>query len=769
MSNPSGQGPAGQPGPGGSYGSHPPSSGGPSAAPAGSAPAPSAPSAQNLNQIVTDYLKKKGFTKTEAVFRQETAHLGPDGRPAQTSDFAGPKQYMKGWLRLKGWIESNLDIYKFELRKLLWPVFVYSYLELIEQSQKDDAEEMLRSLRNHLDDVHHEDMQRLTLITLPEHIKGDEVVKLYRENKYRIPLNQSLAGNLFHFLEREADNGGAIVTYILQTYCQVDVIARGPIEPFSFEAMVRRGQQNMDEVDAMEGIPGVFTGVTNKDLLDSSTPLKLGPMPMELELREDVRAELDEHDQLHPPADGVPTLVEEFDRKIKREDSPEAASRAELPLPPSRGRDVVMEMQKVRENRDRFKIEGRTGGAGIPVSACMFTFHNTLGSVTCMDFSNDNQLVAMGTVDSYIRVWTLDGKPLNSAIPGDGHKVNNRKLIGHSGPVYGVSFGDSIANLKRNIYEDEGTKPDTSTKLLLSCSSDRHVRLWSLETWSCLCIYKSHDGPVFRVLWGPHGHYFATAGWDKTVRIFTQDHISAQRLMVGHDTSVAAIAWHPNGTYVFSASDDTDKSIRMWSVVTGNCVRIFTGHTDNITSLQCAPNGTILASGDTGGNIIFWDIAKGIRIKRCRGHGKGGIPSMSFSAESTVLVSGGLDGTVRLWDVKLPDDPAKTSLHIIAQPQIAPQAEGADAENNITVASGSGPDDRSSITVGRQLAPAPGAAGAAAGVGAAGGGGGKKKTKEVQITPDQISAFPTKKTPVLKVRFTRMNLVVAGGCYDPAR
>ena len=84
-------------------------------------------------------------------------------------------------------------------------------------------------------------------------------------------------------------------------------------------------------------------------------------------------------DQLHPPADGVPTLVEEFDRKIKREESADAASRADLPLPPSRARDVVMEMQKVRENRDRFKIEGRTGGAGIPVSACMFTFHNTLG------------------------------------------------------------------------------------------------------------------------------------------------------------------------------------------------------------------------------------------------------------------------------------------------------------------------------------------------------------------------------------------------------
>ena len=258
-------------------------------------------------------------------------------------------------------------------------MFVYSYLELVEQSHKEDAKEMLRILKHHLDEVHHEELARLETITLPEHVKADPTVKLYRENKYRIPLNQSLAGNLFHFLEREADNGGGIVTYILQTYCQVDVIARGPIEPFSFEAMIRRGQQNMDEVDAQEGIPGVFTGVSNKDLLDASTPLKLGPMPMEVELRDDVRAELEEHDQLHPPADGVPTLVEEFDRKIKREESADAASRADLPLPPSRARDVVMEMQKVRENRDRFKIEGRTGGAGIPVSACMFTFHNTLG------------------------------------------------------------------------------------------------------------------------------------------------------------------------------------------------------------------------------------------------------------------------------------------------------------------------------------------------------------------------------------------------------
>lgn len=391
-------------------------------------------------------------------------------------------------------------------------------------------------------------------------------------------------------------------------------------------------------------------------------------------------------------------------------------------------------------------------------------------SVSSMDFSNDHQLVAVGTMDSYIRVWSLDGKPLKTSLENEKDlKVNNRRLIGHSGPVYGVSFSDSITNLGHNIYGDNNEKkPDTGPKLLLSCSADGQVRLWSLDVWACLCIYKAHDGPIFRVLWSPHGHYFATAGWDKTVRVFSQDHASAQRIMVGHDTSISALAWHPNGTYVFSASDEMDKSIRMWSVVTGNCVRIFTGHSHYISALQCAHSGRILASADAGGNIYLWDIEKGTKIKRCRGHGKGGIPSLSFSAESNVLVSGGLDGTVRIWDIELPADPNKTNP--LAAGTVPPglQADGvAVAGDSIAVA---GSSDSRNITVGVQAAQAPGASTSGGGVGAGGGGGsGKKKAKEVQVTPDQISAFATKKTPVMKVQFTRMNLIVAGGCYDPER
>ncbi|KAK5690920.1 Transcription initiation factor TFIID subunit 5, partial [Elasticomyces elasticus] len=48
-----------------------------------------------------------------------------------------------------------------------------------------------------------------------------------------------------------------------------------------------------------------------------------------------------------------------------------------------------------------------------------------------------------------------------------------------------------------------------------------------------------------------------------------------------------------------------------------------------------------------------------------------------------------------------------------------------------------------------------------------GSGMGKKKGKDVVVTPDQISAFPTKKSPVYRVKFTNMNLIIAGGAYLP--
>lgn len=257
---------------------------------------------------------------------------------------------------------------------------MYSFLELVSNSYTEDAKVFLRDIGPHFQPAHADDLKTFSTVTLPQHVNENAVTKLYRENKYRIPLNQHATGDMFSFLERETEQGGAVIRHLLVAYCQVDSTARGPITPFSFEAVYRKSRNmELEEVDVNEGIPGVNIGLSNKDILDPSAPLKLGLLPMDPDLRDDVRAELEEEERRKPPPFGKTSMLDEFDQKIKREESADAPSRADIPLPPSRPRDIMLEMQKVRENRDRFKIDGQTGGVGVPISACMFTFHNTLG------------------------------------------------------------------------------------------------------------------------------------------------------------------------------------------------------------------------------------------------------------------------------------------------------------------------------------------------------------------------------------------------------
>ncbi|OJK01094.1 hypothetical protein ASPACDRAFT_42595 [Aspergillus aculeatus ATCC 16872] len=704
--------------------------------PAPPPPPPGGPmSQQNLNQIVIDYLAKKGYSRTEAMLRIESAHQEIDGRPPMPplGEDARPK-YRLGFDLLKVWVEDNLDLYKPELRRVLWPLFVYTFINMVSSFKPQEAKQFFDMNKNLFLPEHTEDVRALEPISLPEHVQDNATAKLYRTNKYRLVLSNPAFSNLMQFLESKQKEGGSDMTAILSSYCTIITKERTSDDRFSFAAMLGQSDGTQTFPSEDEGIPGhhpgsAYTG-DNPNMAGTLPRLKLGKLPLESTLETDVRGELADEDFKHPPGPGQNTLIQEFEQMIKKEDDEEAPTRADIPYPPSTARDVAIEVQRVKENRDRFRIEGRTGGVGPAVSVCMFTFHNTYDGVNCLDFSDDLMLVAAGMQESYIRVWSMDGKKIQSTYDNvDDAPSNSRRLIGHAGPVYSVAFAPSITRA------DNAIAP-TNARWLLSSSADRTIRLWSLDLWQCMVVYKGHDQPVWDLQWGPFGHYFVSGGHDKTARLWVTDHIRQQRIFVGHDQDVDCVCFHPNSAYIFTGS--SDHTVRMWAVTTGNAVRMFTGHTGNITALSCSRDGKLLASADDHGSILLWDLAPGRLLKRMRGHGKGGIWSLSWSVESNILVSGGADGTVRVWDVAGPaQDPSQG--RVVGEGGAGTKVDGGNPPAASTQASSSvGP-----------------------------GIGSKKKGKDVVVTPDQISAFPTKKSPVYKVKFTNMNLIMAGGAYLP--
>lgn len=191
-----------------------------------------------------------------------------------------------------------------------------------------------------------------------------------------------------------------------------------------------------------------------------------------------------------------------------------------------------------------------------------------------------------------------------------------RKLIAHSGPVYSLSF-------------DPVPGPSSAPRYLLSCSADTTIRLWSLETFTNLVVYRGHREPVWDVEWGPRGIYFASASRDRTARLWITDKINAVRIFAGHlsDVNVSwpflplpfpqaletdpihfsgmqCVTFHPNSLYI--ATGSSDRTCRLWDVQKGMCVRVFVGHRGAVMKVKISPDGRWLASaGESYPSTLF--------------------------------------------------------------------------------------------------------------------------------------------------------------------
>lgn len=156
--------------------------------------------------------------------------------------------------------------------------------------------------------------------------------------------------------------------------------------------------------------------------------------------------------------------------------------------------------------------------------------------ILSLRFSPDARLLAVALLDNTVKVFFTDSLKLFL------------NLYGHKLPV-----------LNMDISYD--------SKLIVTCSADKTVRLWGLDFGDCHKSFLAHEDSIMGVAFIPNnkdgnGHNFFSASKDRVIKYWDGDKFEHIQKLHGHHGEIWALAISHTGEFIVSASHD--KSIRTW-------------------------------------------------------------------------------------------------------------------------------------------------------------------------------------------------------------
>ncbi|MFF7455621.1 TIR domain-containing protein [Kitasatospora sp. NPDC008115] len=235
-------------------------------------------------------------------------------------------------------------------------------------------------------------------------------------------------------------------------------------------------------------------------------------------------------------------------------------------------------------------------------------------------FSRDGHLLAVGSEDGSVLVC--------DAVTG----IALRTLKDHIGRVYVVKFADDV---------------------LATGSADGTVRLWDPVSGECRHVLDVHPGGVWPVSLSRDGRMVATGDLNGVVTLWDTATGEPLHRLPGHAAPVYTAVFNPDGTVIVTG--DQGGGARLWSTVNGRRLAVLPGHRGTVYRSAFSPDGTLIATADggpddgTGGTVRIWEVA-GRRLRHSMPGHTGRIYTLAFHPDGDLLASGDTEGQIRFWN-----------------------------------------------------------------------------------------------------------------------
>uniref|UniRef100_A0A915E6C2 WDR5-like beta-propeller domain-containing protein n=1 Tax=Ditylenchus dipsaci TaxID=166011 RepID=A0A915E6C2_9BILA len=204
----------------------------------------------------------------------------------------------------------------------------------------------------------------------------------------------------------------------------------------------------------------------------------------------------------------------------------------------------------------------------------------------------------------------------------------NYSLAGHS---------SAIASLKWN--------PDGN--LLASAGADKAMIIWKGQEQAARVV--DHFTGINDVCWSHNHQYLASCSDDKTLKLYDVQTARCLRTYKGHSSYVFSCTFHPNSSLLLTAS--FDETVKLWDLKSGSCVKTIRAHSDPISSAAFNRDGNAFVTSSFDGLTRVWDLANGLCVQSLAENINYNPPVSfaNYSPNGKFILTGSLDSQLRLW------------------------------------------------------------------------------------------------------------------------